>query len=314
MMANIAIFAAATVAAVSGLSLLSDLFLRNRLRVSQRLDSQFKRKVRDKLETTRLFQNLDERDVLRDDSLAGRFRMMVEQSGLEITPQKLATVSGAATLGVVILASLATGSILFGIIAAPAGGLAPILFVNHQRKKRLQKLLEQLPDAYDLMARAVRAGNTFWKSVLSVSDEFEDPIATELAYCHEMQNLGLPSEAALRELARRTGLIEIKILVEAVSVQEQTGGNLGEILDKLAQVVRERFRIWGNIRSLTAEGRMQAFVLLALAPAMFLILLCINYDYARVLIDWNNSLLLIGTAACEGLGWLWIRRIVNFDF
>ena len=119
--------------------------------------------------------------------------------------------------------------------------------------ERLHRMLQQMPDVFDLICRTVRAGNTFWHGVNSVSDEFEAPISTEFAYCHEMHNLGLPSELALREMARRTGLVEMKLLAEAVTVQQQAGGNLVEVLDKLTMMIRERFRIHGTIRTLTAE-------------------------------------------------------------
>ena len=138
------------------------------------------------------------------------------------------------------------------------------VYVQLKRKARLEKLLSQLPDAFDLMARVIRAGQTMSQALQAVADEFDQPIAAEFAYCYEQQNLGLPPEVAFRDLARRTGLLEIKIFVLALLVQQQTGGNLAELLDKLADVVRERFRIRGKIKALTAEGRMQALVLLVL--------------------------------------------------
>jgi tight adherence protein B len=239
---------------------------------------------------------------------------MVEQSGLNLKPDRLLCIMGGLGFGVGLLAAALTQNGLVGLIGVPIGAAVPVGYVRFKGKQRRHKMLSQLPDAFDLMARAVRSGNTFWQAMLSASQEFEAPLSLELGYCHEMQNLGLPHEVALRDLANRTGLVEMRILAEAVTIQEQTGGNLAEILDKLTTMVRERFRIWGKVRTLTAEGQMQAVVLLALAPGMFALMLCVNYEYARLLIDWHSSVLLIGTLICEGLGWLWIRRIVNFDF
>ena len=105
------------------------------------------------------------------------------------------------------------------------------------------------------MGRVVRAGQTISQALQAVADEFPPPIAAEFAYCYEQQNLGLSPESALRDLARRTGLLEIKIFVLALLVQQQTGGNLAELLDKLSGIIRERFRIRGQIKTLTAEGR-----------------------------------------------------------
>ena len=110
----------------------------------------------------------------------------------------------------------------------------PLFYVQFKRKARLEKLRSQLPDAFDLMGRVIRAGQTMSQALLAVADEFAQPIAGEFAYCYEQQNLGLPPETAFRDLSRRTGLIEIKIFVLALLVQQQTGGNLAELLDKLS--------------------------------------------------------------------------------
>jgi tight adherence protein B len=150
------------------------------------------------------------------------------------------------------------------------------------------------------------------QALQAVADEFDAPIASEFAYCYEQQNMGLSPEVALRDLARRTGLIEVKIFVLAVLVQQQTGGNLAEMLDKLSTIVRDRFRMQGRIKALTAEGRLQAIVLLALIPALFFMLFIFNRNYAQVLLD--RPTLLLATAATEIVGLLWIRKIVHFDF
>src|SRR5262249_30341286 len=161
-----------------------------------------------------------------------------------------------------------------------------------------------------LMSRVIRAGQTMSQALQAVADEFDAPIAAEFSYCYEQQNLGLSPELALRDLARRTGVVEMKIFVLAMLVQQQTGGNLAEMLDKLATLVRERARMQGRIRALTAEGRFQAFVLLGLPPAMLLLLLVVNRNYIQTLFDYPG--LLVGMFVADGLGALWIRRIINF--
>ena len=162
------------------------------------------------------------------------------------------------------------------------------------------------------MSRVVRAGQTMSQALQAVADEFAQPVAAEFAYCYEQQNLGLSAEAALRDLARRTGLLEVKIFVLAILVQQQTGGNLAEMLDKLAVVIRERARIRGKIKTLTAEGRLQAIVLLALPVFLLVVLMILNPTYTGVLLEHTN--LLIAVLVSEVLGALWIRKIVNFDF
>ncbi len=198
------------------------------------------------------------------------------------------------------------------MIAAAVGGIFPIRRVKKRRDARTEKLRSQLADAFELMARVVRAGQTLGQALLSVADEFPQPISYEFAYCYEQQNMGLSPEVTFRDLTRRTGVIELKIFVLAVLVQQQTGGNLAELLLKLASVVRERYLIRGTIRTLTAEGRMQGWILAALPPAMFLLLFLLNPGYAKIHLQHKEMIL--GTFGFELLGVLWIRKIVNFDF
>ena len=162
----------------------------------------------------------------------------------------------------------------------------------------MEKLLSQLPDAFDLMGRVIRAGQTMSQGLQAVADEFAPPIATEFSYCYEQQNLGLSPELAMRDLARRTGLLEIKIFVTAMLVQQQTGGNLAEMLDKLSAIIRQRYRLRGQIKALTAEGRFQAAVLLALPIVMFFVFLVLNPAYEAELL--KHPSLIVATLVCEG--------------
>jgi tight adherence protein B len=237
---------------------------------------------------------------------------MVEQSGLDLTPGKLAAIAGGAALTLGALGLLIRQSVVVGAVAAAIGAAIPLLYVNVKRKARLEKLLSQLPDAFDLMGRVIRSGQTMSQAMQSVADEFPQPISGEFGFCYEQQNFGLPPEVALRDLARRTGLVEIKIFVLALVVQQQTGGNLAELLDRLSTIIRARYKMRGQIKALTAEGRMQAMVLLALPPALFLIMLMMNRDYATTLFEF--PMLIGATLGLETLGALWIRKIVNFDF
>jgi tight adherence protein B len=271
-------FLAVALAVIGCYSLVADLFLRDRSRVSRRLDEEFRQRQRDQARRSALFKDLG---ALAAEAAAER----------EATPsvrQRLET-----------------------LIQQSGAGL-PLLHVLRKRKRRLDRLTAQLPDAFELMSRIIRAGQTMPQGLLAVADEFDKPIAAEFAYCYEQQNLGLPTETALRDLARRTGVLEVKIFVLAMLVQQQTGGNLAELLDNLAATVRERFRMRGKIKALTAEGRMQAVVLLFLPPLLFLAILLINPSYAEVM--WDHLGILVGTLAFEVVGALWIRKIVNFDY
>jgi tight adherence protein B len=309
----------AVVAACAGIySILSDLYLRDRSRVSQRVDDEFRKRARARAQKSLLFKDLgtmgfdasvgaEERPGLRR-----RFEAMVEQSGLDLTTSRLLTIGVASSLGLGLLGGLFRHNILVAAVGAIVGGAAPIIYVNVKRKARLEKLLSQLPDAFDLMSRVIRAGQTMSQGLQAVADEFAQPIAGEFSYCYEQQNLGLSPELALRDLARRSGLLEIKIFVLAMLVQQQTGGNLAELLDKLSHIIRERYKMRGKIRALTAEGRIQAVVLLGLPPFMFLLMLTMNRSYAGVLLE--NPVLIWITLASETIGGLWIRKIASFDF
>jgi tight adherence protein B len=296
--------------------ILSDLFLRDRSRVNDRVDAEFLKKKTEAAKKTPLFKNLGQlaAEVGEDykPTARQRFESMVEQSGMETTPQKV--------LGIAAISCVACGLVVFLIrrspfdatLAAGLGLLAPIWQVKRRRDRRIEKLRSQLADAFELMARVIRAGQTLGQALLAVADEFPQPIAAEFAYCYEQQNLGLSPEVTFRDLNRRTGIIELKIFVLAVLVQQQTGGNLAELLNKLATVVRERYLIRGTIQTLTAEGRMQGWILAALPPLMLVLLLVMNPGYASVHFEHPN--LILGTFGVEALGVLWIRKIVNFDF
>ena len=310
----------AALTAITGIiavaQLISEVFLRDRSRLSDRVDAEFIKKKAEKVKKTPLFKNLGQvaAELVDNDrqTLKQRFVLMVDQSGLEIAPAQV-LVQGAVCAAVAGLTVflIARGSPM-PVPAALAGFVLPIWRVKIRRDRRIEKLRSQLSDAFELMARVVRAGQTLGQALMAVADEFPQPISTEFAYCYEQQNLGLSPEATFRDLTRRTGVIELKIFVLAVLVQQQTGGNLAELLNKLAGVVRERYLIQGTIRTLTAEGRMQGWLLAVLPLFMLALLLAVNPGYAMA--HFRHMNVLLGTFGFETLGILWIRKIVNFDF
>lgn len=311
-------FAGAFLGVYAANAVLLDLFPRERKRLSQRLDEEFRRRQREHARHSPLFKDLSELAAEavadREDpaNFRKRFKLWIEQAGLDITLRRLVLTAGASGLALGALSFLLTGHWLAGVALIPAGAGLPLLYVEKKRQQRMEQLRAQLADAFDLMGRVIRAGQTTTQAMQAVADEFSRPIAEEFNYCYEQQNLGLPPEVALPDLARRSGLLEMKIFVLAVMVHRQTGGNFAELLDKLAHVVRDRFRVRGMIRVLTAEGRFQATILLALPPVVFLAMLLLNRPYAVHLFDY--PLLLAGTLVVMTLGWLWCRKIVNFDF
>ena len=313
----------AFVTAVAGIlavaQLVSDVYLRDRAKLNDRVDAEFSKKRAEQARKTPLFKNLGQvaaelADPNAQPSIRQRFEAMVEQSGLDTTPRKVLTTAAIACLiAAAVDFALRRNPVETGIVAV-VGFLVPIWRVKRTRDRRLEKLRSQLADAFELMARVIRAGQTLGQSLLAVADEFPAPISVEFAQCYEQQNLGLSPEASFRDLNRRTGVIELKIFVLAVLVQQQSGGNLAELLGKLANIVRERYHIRGTIATLTSEGRMQGWILAALPPLMLVIMLVLNRDYIMVHFEKEHLNVLLGTFGVEAIGVLWIRKIVNFDF
>ncbi len=311
-------FVAAALAVFAFNLVLTDLAKRDRKHMKDRLRAETRKRQRDDLRGSAQFKDLSqlatealEDTAVESETISSRFRMLVEQSGLRLTPGRLLTMMGIFAAVFAAPTALLLG-MLFAAPAALVGALIPMLYVQFKRFRRIDLLRSQLSDCFELISRVMLAGQTMSQAMQSVAEEFSPPVATEFGICFEQQNLGLAPEVALRELARRTGLLEIKIFVLALMVHRQTGGNLTELLDKLALIVRERFRIRGMISSLTAEGRMQAMILLAMPPVMFGVLMIANRDYAMKLFD--HPELPIAALISMGIGAVCIRKIVNFDF
>jgi tight adherence protein B len=308
---------------VAGLyAVVSDFYIRNWSRVNERVDAEFRKRRDERQRTVPLFKNAEQRstDVLGlaetatlDAGKAGpwqQFEAMVRQSGLNLSPSRFCLIALGAGLLLGAVGGILRGP-LFALMGISVGVAGPLLFVHAKRKARWQMFLEQLPDAFELMAQVLRAGHSVPQAMQAAAEEFEPPIAAEFNSCYEQQNLGLSPEVVLRDLARRTGLLEIKIFVMAMLIQRETGGNVAELLERLAAFVRDRLRIQGAIRSLTAEARLQALVLLVLPGLLFVILLVINRSYAQLLLDHVN--VLIGMLISMAVGALWIRRIITID-
>ncbi|MGW8257725.1 MAG: type II secretion system F family protein, partial [Thermoguttaceae bacterium] len=284
------------------------------IRLEEELRARQKERARGSLVYKELYEMAAEGlvDVQVKPTITEKFTKLVDESGLLIKPGRLLLVSLCLSLLLGASAGLLSHQWILGAIAAPFGFVLPMVYVAYMRKKRQDKLLSQLPEAFDLMSRSMRAGQTISQALQSVSEEFNSPISDEFGFCYDQQNLGLSPEAAMRDLARRTGLLELKIFVLAVMVHRQTGGSLSDLLEKLSTVIRDRYRIRGIINALTAEGRLQAMILLALPPLMMFVMLCINRSYTLTLFQYPS--LLLGVIGMMAIGALWIHKIIRPDF
>lgn len=267
---------------------------------------------------SRLFRNLNpavpgsNSDSADETGWWRSLQLMVEQSGLSIGIHRVLMQSMALGLLLSVPVLLLTHIPWVSLLLAIIGFSGPWVRVLYARSRRMEQLMSQLPDAYSMMSRVMLAGQTATQAMQLVSSEFGEPVSSEFGYCAEQQNLGLPAEAALVQLAQRTGLLEIRMFVVASTVQREAGGNLATALENLSKMIRERFRIRGEVRSLTAEGRFQAAVLLFLPLMLYGLMYLINPEHMVILLDY--PLLIAAGFVSELIGAIWIRRIVNFDF
>ena len=188
----------------------------------------------------------------------------------------------------------------------------PLLWLIRKRKKRIRVLVEQLPDVFDLMGQALRAGHALAGAIQLVSQQMPEPVSKEFARVFQEQNLGIKIEEALINMANRIDQMDVRFFVTAVLIQRQTGGDLAEILDKIGKIIRDRVQLLGTVQALTAEGRMSGWVLLALPVVVFFACLLVNPSYARVLIDTPTGRMLLAIAAAmDIMGLAMIKKIVN---
>jgi tight adherence protein B len=212
----------------------------------------------------------------------------------------------------------ATFSWLMGvkIYFAPIAGIVmfviPFVWLWNKRRVRLKKFSTQLSDALELVARALRAGHSLAAGMHVVAEEMPSPIADEFNRVYEEQNLGISIEDSLKALCDRVPNLDLRFFVTSVLIQRQTGGDLAEILDKIGYVIRERFRILGQVKALTAEGRLSGVILIALPFGLFLMMLHIKPDYIEKL--WTHPLgikMAVTALIMQLLGAVVIKKIVN---
>jgi tight adherence protein B len=220
-----------------------------------------------------------------------------------------------------IVGGLAFSGLVLGIVfklpllLVPLGsivlGVMPFLWLLRRKKKRVRKFLDAMPEAVELVSRALRAGHGLASGLNLVAEEMKGPIADEFGRVFEEQNLGIPLELALRGLADRIPVMDVRFFVIAVVIQRATGGDLAEVLDKIGRLIRQRFELHGHVRALTAEGRLSGVVLLALPPGLLGFLSMSNYSYISVLFTTpvGNKMLMI-TAALQFVGAWMIKKIV----
>jgi tight adherence protein B len=242
---------------------------------------------------------------------AMHLKQMLDQADLHITPSRLIMFSGMAGMLAGLAASVITFSILVMIASALLAAALPFAHVWWKRKQRFDAFLEHLPDALDLMSRSLSAGHAFSESLQMVSSEMPDPIATEFRKTYEEQNLGLSLKLAMENLCARMPLLDLRLCVTAVLIQRETGGNLAEILEKVAYTIRERFRIMGDLKTLTTSSRMSAWLLCGLPIFVTFVITAMNPDYMAILWkDTRGHYLIAAALFLQVTGMLIVRKIL----
>jgi tight adherence protein B len=255
----------------------------------------------------------DKRNLL--DAITPKFlspRKLFEQADCNIKPSTLFGIG----LGLALVGATLSVLAKVPVWLAPVNGLVllslPFLWLWNKRRSRLNRFAGQLPDALELVARALRAGHSLGAGMHVVAEEMPSPIADEFGRVFEEQNLGIPIEDSLKSMCDRVPNLDLRFFVTSVGIQRQTGGDLAEILDKIGYVIRERFRILGQVKALTGEGRLSGIVLIGLPFALFAFMLNTKPDYIEPL--WTTDLgkqMSVAAIIAQILGALVIRKIVN---
>lgn len=241
-----------------------------------------------------------------------RLQALLEQANVRWSAPQLVLNLTLVASGVLATLMVLKLPLLASLGAALAVYLLPVLYLIQRRRRRMNRMIAQLPDVFELLSQALRAGHSLASGMQLVANEMPEPAGTEFGRVFHEQNLGLKIEDALQNLANRMDILDVRFFVTAVLIQRQTGGDLAEVLDKISDVIRDRIKLHGTVQALTAEGRLSGYVLLALPVLVFLAMLRINYDYAMVLVTHPTGQMM-ATFACVMMimGWVMIKKIIN---
>lgn len=247
--------------------------------------------------------------------LGPKMAIMLEQAGLKWQPAHfvhlmLVAFMAGSTFGWLMLPIPKLLSLLLGVVAATW----PYLFVATKRKARLKRFEEIFPETLEFMSRSMRAGHAFSVSLEMIHREFSEPVAGEFRRTFEEHNLGLPMDVALQKLATRVPSLDVHFFVSAVLLQKRTGGNLAEILDKLAVIIRERFKLRGRIRAVSAHGKMTATALSLIPICVAVLMFFTNPDYVTFFFEDEVGNIMLGSAvALQLIGYAIMQQIVKIE-
>jgi tight adherence protein B len=252
---------------------------------------------------------------LAGSDLKGRLQTVLAQAGLQWTPGQLVLAMAVGAVAGAMLGYLLQplGFLMASVVAfAFVLGGAPYFFVRFKRSARLRELEEQLPEALDFLARSMRAGHAFSISLEMIGTEMPDPLGQEFRALFAEHNLGAPLETAMANFGKRVPLLDVRLFISSVALQRQTGGNLSEVLTRLAFLIRERFRLRGQVKAASAHGRLTSMVLTLLPIVMIFALNFVAPDYLPQMVkDTDGKYMIVAAVIFQILGYLVMRKITN---
>jgi tight adherence protein B len=238
----------------------------------------------------------------------------IEQSGMKASISSVLLVALVLAAVMAFVAAVVTHARWSMPIGAAVGFSLPFMVLRIKRTRRLRAFEEEFPEALDLISRALKAGHAFATGLKMVADEMKEPVGPEFRKTFDEQNFGLPLKDALENLTLRIPILDMRFFATAVLIQRETGGNLSEILENLAHVVRERFKILRQVRVYTAHGRLTGYVLLALPAVLAIALSFINPEHMNMLFrERIGQILLMVAIGMQTAGFVWIRQVVKIE-
>jgi tight adherence protein B len=252
--------------------------------------------------------------VFGDTERGASLSRWIEQSGVKTTVSAMLLTAAGSALVMAFVVSMAVRASWAMLAGAVLGFALPFGVLRFKRTRRMRAFEEQFPEALDLIARALKAGHAFATGLKMAADELPEPVGPEFRKTFDEQNFGLPLKESLENLTLRMPLIDVRFFATAVLIQRETGGNLSEILENLAHVVRERFKILRQVRVYTAHGRLTGYVLLALPAVLCIALMFINPEHMNLLFrERMGQMMLMGALVMQTVGYVWIRQVIKIE-
>lgn len=240
---------------------------------------------------------------------------LIEQADSQMSVGLLLIMSATIALGAYLAVSLLTPYRAIAVVVGAIAAMGPTTYLRWKRSRRVLQFEEKFPEAIDLIARALRAGHAFTTGLSMVADEIPDPVGSEFRLLYDRQNFGMPLPEGLRSFAERIPLLDARFFATAVLTQREAGGNLSEVLDNLAKVVRERFKVKRQVRVVSAHARITGWVLVALPPVTALGFLIIVPDTIKLLVTDPMGIRMVVLAICLQItGGLIVRKLVNIEY